>query len=205
MSIGSQSLLRHVEDDGIRDFIACGFRTGVRKGRSCAQLTSLGRGLAPQVGFEPRNSLLHQPTPAHSILIWGEVSRQPLRMALDCFSPRRGTVEGQSGPRPFANVQDLVLCRLTDGTSGDRDHDDRLAGRRKDLEFVALGYIGACRIALDDHADIACAQSFLGQVLRQHHTLVERESHGFSAGTSVINLRGRLAREDDPGGFCSNG
>ena len=41
---------------------------------------------------------------------------------------------------------------------------------------------------LDDDPDVAGTKPFLGQVLRQHRTLVERKSHGFSAGMSVTNL-----------------
>jgi hypothetical protein len=41
---------------------------------------------------------------------------------------------------------------------------------------------------LDEHPDVASAESLLGQVLRQHHTPVELESHGFTAGMRVTNL-----------------
>ena len=41
---------------------------------------------------------------------------------------------------------------------------------------------------LDDDPDVAGTKPFLGQVLRQHRTLVARKSHGFSAEMSVTNL-----------------
>jgi len=60
--------------------------------------------VAPQVRFEPRISLLRQPTPAHSILIWGEVSRQPLRTVLDSHAE-----EGQASVVVYTSV-DTSSC-----------------------------------------------------------------------------------------------
>jgi hypothetical protein len=59
-------------------------------GRSLAGL----KGLAPQVGFEPRISHPRPPTRTHSVLIASELRTESVRAASPRFAPGRGTVEG---------------------------------------------------------------------------------------------------------------
>lgn len=58
--------------------------------------------MAPQVGFEPKNSLPHQSTPTHPILKIRALSPRSIRTNLARFAPRRGTFEGQSDSRSAA-------------------------------------------------------------------------------------------------------
>jgi hypothetical protein len=122
------------------------------------------QGVAPQVGFEPKNSRLRQPNQTNAILIRSQLRPRPFRTRLDRFSPRRGTVEGQSsGARHLADAQSLVLGRFPDGGRRNRDDGDCLAVRSEHFEFVTLGHFGARRIVLDDHPDVAGAQALLRQ------------------------------------------
>ena len=74
--------------------------------------------MAPQVGFDPRNSRLRQPTRIHSVLIASHLRTKFFRAASARFAPRRGTVEGQSGtcrrsrpPREGSAVRRPPVCR----------------------------------------------------------------------------------------------
>ncbi len=117
-----------------------------------------GEGLAPQVGFEPRKTLLRQPTWTHSILI--EANLDHARFGLGWPDSHRE--EGQSRDSPQARAISRTLrtsCSV------------------------------ASRTADAGTETTATVWPLLGQVLRQHHTPVEGESHGFSDEMNATNLR----------------